>query len=53
VIDALERLIPLVDADAVVVPGHGPVADCHALIRFRGMLQSIEDRILSLISKHN
>jgi glyoxylase-like metal-dependent hydrolase (beta-lactamase superfamily II) len=48
-IDALERLIPLLNADTVVVPGHGQVADRHALIRFRDMLQTIEDRILSLI----
>jgi glyoxylase-like metal-dependent hydrolase (beta-lactamase superfamily II) len=48
-IDALERLLPLVNADTVVVPGHGPVADRHALVRFHDMLQAIEERILSLI----
>ena len=37
-IDALERLTPLVNADTVVVPGHGQVADRHALILFRDML---------------
>jgi glyoxylase-like metal-dependent hydrolase (beta-lactamase superfamily II) len=38
-IDALERLLPLVDGDTVVVPGHGQGADRHALIRFRDKLQ--------------
>jgi glyoxylase-like metal-dependent hydrolase (beta-lactamase superfamily II) len=48
-IDALERLFPLVNADTIVVPGHGQVADRRALARFHDMLQAIEDRILPLI----
>lgn len=50
-IEALERLIPLVNSDTIVVPGHGPLADRHALLRFRDMLQTIEDRVLSLIKE--
>jgi cyclase len=50
-IEALERLIPLVNSETIVVPGHGPLADRHALLRFRDMLQTIEDRVLSLIKE--
>jgi glyoxylase-like metal-dependent hydrolase (beta-lactamase superfamily II) len=48
-IQALERLIPLVEADTIVVPGHGSLADRHDLVQFHDVLQAIEDRILSLI----
>jgi cyclase len=48
-IDALERLMPLVDGETVIVPGHGLLGDRPALVRFVDMLHTIEDRVLSLI----
>jgi len=48
-IEAIERLLPLVKANTVVVPGHGPIANRHALADFLDMLHAIEDRILVLI----
>lgn len=47
-IAAADRLLPLADAETVVVPGHGPVGGREALRRFRDMLAAVEDRILRL-----
>jgi cyclase len=48
-IEAVERLLPMIDADTVVVPGHGAVSNRTGLATFLEMLRSIEDRILVLI----
>jgi glyoxylase-like metal-dependent hydrolase (beta-lactamase superfamily II) len=48
-IEAVERLLPLIDAGTAVVPGHGPIGNRSALIDFRDMLRSVEDRVLNLI----
>lgn len=47
-IAAVDRLLPLADADTVVVPGHGSVGGREELRRFRDMLATVEDRILRL-----
>jgi glyoxylase-like metal-dependent hydrolase (beta-lactamase superfamily II) len=49
-IEALARLTSMANTDTIVVPGHGPVADRHALVQFHDMLQRIEERICSLIN---
>jgi cyclase len=48
-IEAVERLLPMIGKDTVVVPGHGAATDRAGLLAFRDMLRSIEDRILVLI----
>jgi len=48
-IEAIEPLLPLIDAQTVVVPGHGAMVDRTGVIRFRDMLHKIEDHILALI----
>ena len=48
-IEAIERLLPLVRVNTVVVPGHGPIGNREALAGFLDMLHAIEDRILVLI----
>jgi cyclase len=48
-IEAVNRLLPMIDKDTVVVPGHGAATDRTRLLAFRDMLRSIEDRILVLI----
>jgi cyclase len=48
-IEAIERLLPMIDGDTVVVPGHGAATNRAGLAAFRDMLRSIEDRILVLI----
>jgi cyclase len=50
-IEALERLIPLIDSATAVVPGHGAVGDRKALVNFHDMLRSVEERILNLIAR--
>jgi cyclase len=48
-IEAVDRLLPMIDKDTVVVPGHGAATDRTRLLAFRDMLRSIEDRMLVLI----
>jgi cyclase len=46
---AVEELLPMIDANTIVVPGHGAAADRTRLLGFRDMLRKIEDRILALV----
>jgi glyoxylase-like metal-dependent hydrolase (beta-lactamase superfamily II) len=39
--------IELADADTIVIPGHGPVADKAALTKYRDMLATVRDRVQS------
>jgi hypothetical protein len=39
----------MIDANTVVVPGHGAAADRTRLLGFRDMLRRIEDRILASV----
>jgi cyclase len=48
-IEAVERLLPMIDGDTVVVPGHGAATDRAGLEAFLDMMRSIQDRILVLI----
>jgi cyclase len=48
-IEAVERLLPMINGDTVVVPGHGAATDRAGLVAFLDMMRSIEDRILVLI----
>ena len=49
-IQAVERLLQLVNAETVVVPGHGPIANRDDLLGFCNMLRTIGGRIESLIA---
>jgi cyclase len=48
-IEAVENLLPMIDKDTLVVPGHGAVTNRAGLAAFLDMLRSIEDRILVLV----
>ena len=48
-VEAVEELLPMIDGNAVVVPGHGAAADRTRLLGFRDMLRRIEDRIVALV----
>jgi cyclase len=48
-IEAVERLLTLIDGDTVVVPGHGAATNRMGLAAFLDMLRSIEDHILVLV----
>lgn len=48
---SLEILMPIVGSATRIVPGHGPLADRTALLRFRGMLLAVQDRVTRLVTK--
>jgi cyclase len=48
-IQAIEQVLPLVNAETVVVPGHGPMANRESLLSFHEMLTTVERRIHPLI----
>lgn len=50
-IRALDLLLPIVGPATQVVPGHGPLADRAALLRFRGMLVTARDRVARLVKE--
>jgi len=47
-IDAVEKVLPRVDASTQVIPGHGPLADRAALVAYRDMLVGVRDRVREL-----
>jgi cyclase len=49
-IAAVERGLELVDADTVVVPGHGPVASAADLAAYRDMLIHVRDEVAAGIA---
>lgn len=52
-INALERLLRIVNADTVVVPGHGAIGDRRTLFVFADLLRAIEERVQSLVALHS
>jgi hypothetical protein len=48
-IEAVDRLLPMIDGGTVVVPGHGAATDRTGLMAFRDMLRSIEDYNWALV----
>jgi cyclase len=48
-IRSLDLLLPIVGPATKIVPGHGPLADRVALLRFRGMLVTVRDRVTKLV----
>jgi glyoxylase-like metal-dependent hydrolase (beta-lactamase superfamily II) len=48
-IEAIENLLPMIDKDTLLVPGHGAVTNRAGLAAFLDMLRSIEDRVLVLV----
>jgi cyclase len=49
-IQAIEQLLPFVNAETVVVPGHGPIANRDDLVNFHDTLRTIEGRVQRLIA---
>jgi cyclase len=47
----LGLLLPLVGPATKIVPGHGPLADRAALLRFRDMLVTVRDRVARLVKE--
>ena len=51
VIQFCSETLKLIDADTVVIPGHGPITDYSALKDYIDMLTTIRDRMMALIEK--
>jgi len=47
----IDKALPLIGDKTVVVPGHGPVADRAALLRFRDMMATVQDNVRKLINR--
>lgn len=50
-IAAVETVLPLVDEETVVLPGHGVITDRGGLIEYRDMLSGIAARIQALVDE--
>jgi glyoxylase-like metal-dependent hydrolase (beta-lactamase superfamily II) len=48
---AIDDLLPLMDADTRVIPGHGPLSDRDGLAAYRNMLADVSDRIGALLGE--
>jgi len=44
-IAAVDQALPVIDAATKIMPGHGPLADREALVRYRDMLNTVAERI--------
>ncbi len=49
-IRAVDRLLPLIDSDTKVIPGHGPLSDKAGLFAYRQMLARIRDNIAPMVA---
>jgi glyoxylase-like metal-dependent hydrolase (beta-lactamase superfamily II) len=50
-IHSLDLLLPGVGPATRIVPGHGPLADRATLLRFRGMLVTVRDRVAKFVKE--
>jgi len=48
-IRAIELVLPRVGPDTKIIPGHGPLGDRAALLRYRDMLVAVRDRVTKLV----
>jgi glyoxylase-like metal-dependent hydrolase (beta-lactamase superfamily II) len=48
-IRALDRILPLAGPATKIIPGHGPLGDRAALLRYRGMLVTVRERVTKLV----
>jgi glyoxylase-like metal-dependent hydrolase (beta-lactamase superfamily II) len=50
-LDSVDAVISQVNADTVIIPGHGPVSDVEGLRKFRTMLGTVHARITLLVAE--
>ena len=48
---AIREILAMADEHTVIIPGHGPLSNKSGLTAYSGMLQTISDRIRTLINK--
>jgi glyoxylase-like metal-dependent hydrolase (beta-lactamase superfamily II) len=51
-IEAVDRLLELVDADTKIIPGHGPLSGVEELRTYRWMLLASRERVAALMAEH-
>jgi glyoxylase-like metal-dependent hydrolase (beta-lactamase superfamily II) len=51
VIEALDTVIPLLDEESRVIPGHGPLTDRAGMMAYRKMLSTIRERVAALVKE--
>lgn len=51
VLAAVDRLLPLLDDDTRIIPGHGPLAGRDDLVAYRAMLASVRERVSASIAR--
>jgi cyclase len=51
VIAAVDQVLPLLDAQTKVIPGHGPLSDRQGLMVYRGMLATVAQRIKRMVKQ--
>lgn len=49
VIEAIEKILPMLDEQTQIIPGHGPVTDKKGIVAYQKMLQSIRKNISNQI----
>ena len=49
VVAAVDRVLPLLDDQTRVIPGHGPLTDKQGLVAYRRMLATVADRVRKLL----
>jgi cyclase len=49
VIAAVETVLPMLDADTRIIPGHGALSDRSGLIAYRDMLTAVRDSVSSMV----
>ncbi len=50
IIKVLDRVLPTVDANTRIIPGHGPLATKADLQAYRDMLSTVHDRVAKLVA---
>jgi len=50
-VNAINALLPRLDSETILIPGHGPVSDVAGLKRFRDMLATVDARIKLLLAE--
>ncbi len=50
-IDAIDAMLPMLNADMQLIPGHGPVSDIEGLKEFRLMLATVHSRVNTLVEE--
>ena len=50
-IGAIDEVLPRLNTETILIPGHGPLADVEKLIRFQVMMKTVADRVQAMIDQ--